>query len=125
MELLLDTHTFIWFINGDKSLPERIKRSIANIDNSCFISIASLWEMAVKLSLGTLKLKSDFNKIAGFLDDNEIEVLPVTFDHLQLSYHHRDPFDRIIIAQCITEKLTILTKDEYFKKYPAKTMWDR
>ncbi|GEO05276.1 twitching motility protein PilT [Adhaeribacter aerolatus] len=128
MDLLLDTHTFIWFINGDGSLPEQVRSDIKNINNRCFISIASLWEMAIKLSLNKLQLQSDFNKIAGLLADNDIEILPITFAHIQvllkLEFHHRDPFDRIIIAQGATENLLILTRDENFNKYRVKIKWD-
>ena len=128
MELLLDTHAFIWFINGDDSLPDKVKDEIKDVRNKCFLSIASLWEIAIKTSLGKLELKSDFNKLADFLSANDIDILPITFEHLQkllhLKYHHRDPFDRIIISQGITDKLTVLTKDEYFKKYRVKIMWE-
>lgn len=127
MDYLLDTHTFIWFINGDSFIPDNVKDEIKDINNKCYISIASLWEIAVKMSLNKLELKADFNNIAEFLTANDIEVLPVTFEHLQkllrLKYHHRDPFDRIIIAQGIADKLVILTKDEAFKKYRVKVMW--
>lgn len=127
MDLLLDTHTFIWFINGDNSLPEQVRNDIKNIENRCFLSIASLWEIAIKLSLDKLELKSDFNKIAELLADNDIEILPLTFEHIQkllkLEFYHCDPFDRIIIAQGITEELLILTKDENFKKYQVKARW--
>ena len=95
MELLLDTHTFIWFINGDTSLPDNVKDAIKDIRNKCFISIASIWEIAIKIGLGKLELNADFNKIADFLAINDIEMLPITFEHLQkllkLQYHHRDP----------------------------------
>lgn len=128
MEFLLDTHTFIWFINGDDSLPDNVKNEIRDVKNKCFLSIASLWEIAIKTSLGKLELKSDFNKVGHFLSANDIDILPITFEHLQkllnLKYHHRDPFDRIIISQGISEKLTILTKDVNFKKYRVKLMWE-
>lgn len=127
MELLLDTHAFIWFVNGDKLLPDNVKDEIRDISNKCFISIASLWEIAIKTSLGKLELKADFNKIGEILSLNDIEILPITFGHIQkllkLKYHHRDPFDRIIISQGIADKLTVLTKDENFKKYRVKIMW--
>src|SRR5688572_26520656 len=114
MQYLLDTHTFIWFINGDNNLPEKVKQGIQNLDNKCFISIASLWEISIKSSLGKLELKAEFSKIADFLLENEIEILPITFEHLQkllsLKYYHRDPFDRLIIAQGLSEKLTVLSK---------------
>ena len=127
MQLLLDTHPFIWFINGDNQLPERIKKIIADPENECFLSIASIWEIAIKTSLGKLELQSDFNKITDFLFDNDIEILPINFDHLQtllkLEYYHRDPFDRVIISQGIAENLTVLSKDAIFDKYPIKLIW--
>ena len=102
MDLLLDTHTFIWFLNGDDSLSSKVKDVISDTSNRCYISIASIWEIAIKVSLNKLELKSDFHKIIDFISDNDIEVLPITFPHLQyligLDFHHRDPFDRIIIA---------------------------
>lgn len=94
MNFLLDTHAFIWFMEGDSALSQKSRQAIADIHNNCFISIASIWEMAIKSSLGHLKLTSDFNNIAGFLESNNIELLPVAFNHLQklltLEYHHRD-----------------------------------
>ncbi|HEX8376361.1 MAG TPA: type II toxin-antitoxin system VapC family toxin [Pedobacter sp.] len=127
MQLLLDTHTFIWFINGDNLLPDEVIGNIKNLKNKCFISIASIWEISIKSSLNKLKLKSGFDKIITFLIDNDIQILPITFEHIQLlntlDFHHRDPFDRIIIAQGACEGLTIITKDENFIKYPVKISW--
>jgi PIN domain nuclease of toxin-antitoxin system len=118
MDLLLDTHPFIWFLNGDNQLKLHLKSIISDTSNRCFVSIASLWEIALKSKLGKLELKGEFNRIADFLADNDIELLPITFEHLQrlmqLDFHHRDPFDRIIIAQALTEGLPIATKDEIF-----------
>lgn len=91
MKLLLDTH-FIWFMEGSDSLPEPGRRAIENIENNCFISIASVWEIAIKSSLGNLKLRSSFHHISDFLESNEIELLPISFEHLKkllvLPYHH-------------------------------------
>jgi PIN domain nuclease of toxin-antitoxin system len=127
MELLLDTHTFIWYINGDAKLPAKVKKDITNIKNSCFISIASIWEIAIKQANGRLELKSGFESITAFLNENEIQILPIAFEHVQellkLEYHHRDPFDRIIIAQSIVEHLTIATKDEHFENYNVALLW--
>jgi len=127
MDLLLDTHAFIWFISGDASLPPKVLDAIKNVENKCFISIASLWEIAIKSSLKKLELKSDFNRIVDFLADNDIEILPITFDHLQrlltLEFHHKDPFDRIIISQALAERLTILSKDEHFPSYTDRILW--
>lgn len=112
MQFLLDTHTFIWFINGDSSLPENVLNNIRNINNRCFISIASIWEMAIKMSLGKLELKAEFDKILDILDENDFEILPITFNHIQtlinLPYHHRDPFDRIILISGNIRQLNCL-----------------
>ncbi len=125
--MLLDTHPFIWFLNGDEQLSSNLKNIIADTTNKCFLSIASLWEIAIKSSLGKLELKGDFSRIADFLSDNDIEPLPITFEHLQrlmqLPFHHKDPFDRIIIAQALTEGLSIATKDEIFPDYGVNCIW--
>jgi PIN domain nuclease of toxin-antitoxin system len=129
MVLLLDTHALIWFINGDEQLPDKSVSLIKNIDIKCFVSIASIWELAIKLSLGKLDLYGGFEEISKIMRRYEIELLPITFEHIQklmtLELHHRDPFDRIIIAQGLTEKLTIVTKDENFPKYKIKIVWDK
>ena len=75
-------HTFIWFLNGDSQLPITIKNLIADTSNKCFISIGSIWEIAIKISVHKLELEGTFNQIAGFLNDNDIEVLPITYEHL-------------------------------------------
>jgi PIN domain nuclease of toxin-antitoxin system len=127
MQLLLDTHTFIWFISGDQALPQRALNAIKDTDNKCYISIASIWEIAIKFSLKKLELKSDFDNIIDFLAANDIEILPINFQHLQkvitLEFHHRDPFDRLIIAQGLVENLTIITKDENFPRYTDRLLW--
>ncbi len=127
MSFLLDTHTFIWFMDGDSALSSKGRQAIEDINNKCFLSIASIWEIAIKSSLGNLKLSSEFNMIIDFLDNNDIELLPISFEHLQnlltLEYHHRDPFDRIIIAQAIAEDLTIISKDEILSAYKCRYFW--
>lgn len=127
MDLLLDTHPFIWYLNGDNQLSPHLKSIIADTSNRCFLSIASLWEIAIKNSLGKLQLNGSFHQIAGFMNDNAIELLPITFDHLQrllsLPYHHRDPFDRIIIAQALTEALPVATKDQVLSAYGITIIW--
>jgi len=129
MNLLLDTHAIIWFINGDNQLPEKSIKLIKNLDNKCFVSIVSIWEIAIKLSLGKLDLHGGFDEISRILRRYEIELLPITFEHIQtlmsLDYHHRDPFDRIIISQGFVENLSIVTKDENFPKYNIKIVWDK
>lgn len=127
MQFLLDTHTFIWFINGDNSLSNTAVNNIKNINHKCYISIASIWEIAIKANLKKLDLKYGFDKIPDLLINNEIKILPITFEHIQmlnkLEFHHKDPFDRIIISQGIAEKLTVITVDENFKKYDVNILW--
>lgn len=127
MRYLLDTHTLLWFLQDDPQLPEKVGNEITNIENSCYVSIASLWEIAIKINLGKLNIKFPFVKFASYLADNDIEVLQIGFDHLiqvaTLDLHHRDPFDRIIIAQGLVENLTIITKDEHFPSYTDRILW--
>jgi len=128
MNLLLDTHALIWFLNGDKQLPEKSITLIRNLKNRCHVSIASIWEIAIKLSLGKMELNNGFDEISKIMKEFEIELLPISFEHinelLKLEYHHRDPFDRIIISQGIVERFHIVTKDDFFKKYDVKIIWD-
>ena len=127
MDVLLDTHAFIWFINGDNQLSSKSKKIIKNIDNNCFISIASIWDIAIKISLKRLDINSGFKNLVKVIEENKFEILPVTFEHIQylldLDYYHRDPFDRMIIAQGLSEKVSIITKDQNFNKYEVEIIW--
>jgi len=129
MELLLDTHAFIWFINGDSQLPEKTIEKIKDIKVKCFVSVASIWEIAIKMSLGKLELNGGFDDLSRLMKKYDIEVLPISFEHIQklinLEFHHRDPFDRIIICQSLVERFTIVSKDENFPKYKVKIMWNK
>ena len=129
MDILLDTHALIWFINGDTFLPEKAIVLIKDIKTNCYVSIASIWEIAIKLSLGKLELNGDLKDISRIMEQHQIELLPIAFDHIQklmsLEYHHRDPFDRIIISQGLVENLIIITKDENFPKYNIGVIWDK
>jgi len=126
-ENLLDTHTFIWFINGDKELSNKAKELIEANDSVNFISIASIWEIAIKISLGKLQLNTPFEEINRQIEANGFHWLPITFEHtLQLSklpFHHRDPFDRMIIAQCLVNRLSVISKDSNFKNYGINLIW--
>ena len=127
MNNLIDTHALIWFLNGDNDLSDNAKKAIEAEDAINFISIASLWEISIKISLGKLELKTPFSKISELLDNNGFQILPITFeDTLILStlpFHHRDPFDRIIISQSLNNKLTIISKDRYFDEYQVALTW--
>lgn len=127
MKNLIDTHALIWFLNGDNDLTDNTKKDIEEKDAINFIRIASLWEIAIKISIGKLELKIPFAKISEQLENNGFQILPVTFeDTLLLStlpFHHRDPFDRIIISQSFNNKLRIISKDKFFDAYQVSLIW--
>lgn len=127
MEYLLDTHTMLWFINEDKRLSSKALKTIKPAETICHISIASLWEVSIKAAINKLVLHTSFKDLEKQLSDNDIRILPVTFEDLLILYtlphHHRDPFDRIIISQSITNKLTVITKDPAFDNYGIKLLW--
>jgi len=127
MDLLLDTHTLIWFLNGDEKLPDNVRDAIENPNNSKIVSIASIWEISIKISLDKFRFPNGFKRFLEMIDENGFELLPVTFEHAiivsTLEFIHRDPFDRLLIAQCKNESLTIATKDENIRKYNIETIW--
>jgi PIN domain nuclease of toxin-antitoxin system len=106
MAYLLDTHTFLWYLDGNRSLSKKVREIIDNPKNKSYISIASIWEMGIKISLGKLQLDLPLEELKQELVKNEIEILPLDFEHINelmdLDYHHRDPFDRILI--CFAKK---------------------
>ena len=128
MEYLLDTHTFLWFINGDAQLSKKAREAIVDPDAIKYISIASFWEIAIKVNLGKLSLDMPYIDLRQQVTDNGFEFLPITFSHtaelISLDLHHRDPFDRIIIAQALSERLILISKDGNFEKYgQLKLLW--
>lgn len=124
---LLDTHTLIWFINGSSALSRAARQAIEAEGVMNFVSIASLWEIAIKISLGKLELTTPFQQINSQISANGFELLPITFaDTVTLStlpFHHRDPFDRILIAQAVTNGLILISKDQHFSAYGATCIW--
>ena len=124
---LLDTHTFLWFIDGNDNLSPNALINIEKEDAQNFVSIVSLWEIAIKISLGKLEITVPFEKIEDFIYDNNFQILPISFaDLLKLSglpFHHRDPFDRLLIAQSINNEMIFLSKDENVLKYKASVVW--
>lgn len=128
MRMLLDTHTFLWFINGDDKLTEASRLLIQNIDNEVFISVVTLWEIAIKISLGKLSLLQDFSVlIPRELNSNEFLQLPIKLKHLiqlgSLPFYHRDPFDRLLIAQSLSEQIPIISRDVIFDDYKVQRIW--
>ena len=128
MKYLLDTHTLIWFLTGDRKLSDKARGLIDNPGNRKFLSIASLWEIAIKVSLGKLALNKPFEKFfPEQLHFNRIEILDITVDNLikltTLPFHHRDPFDRLIIAQALVEGLPVIGADVIFDTYGINREW--
>lgn len=127
MSVLIDTHAVIWFITDDSQLVPESRKIIEDPSNVCMVSIASLWEIGIKNSLGKLELKTDLRHIFEIIEQSGFSLLPITPDHIlenaALPYHHRDPFDRLIIAQAMHEGMTVVTKDKEFKKYSVQQMW--
>ena len=127
MAYLLDTHAFLWFASEDNQLPASIQNIIRDIHNPCFLSSASLWEITIKQQIGKLKLHFPLLELFEFADRNQIELIPITYEHLltlsKLPKHHNDPFDRLIISQAISENLIVISKDKEFKKYTVKLQW--
>lgn len=127
MNYLLDTHTLIWFLNGDKQLSSKAKSIIEDTKNKKFVSIASFWEISIKLGLRKLEFDGDLKEIVDLAGNNGFVVLPISIKHTieyeGLDFIHRDPFDRMLVVQAIIESFTILTQDENIPKYKVKTEW--
>ena len=128
MTIILDPHTFLWFIAGDKKLSAQARSLIEDPNNRVLLSIVSLWEVVVKASTGKLPLSRTFpDLIRQDVDGNGIEVLPTTLAHLEalavLPLLHRDPFDRLLIAQSISEGIPIVGTDMAFDQYSITRLW--
>ncbi len=128
MKLLLDTHAFIWWDSEPDKLSERASALCMDPGNELILSVASLWEMQVKAQLGKLALKKPLRRlIEGQQDANGLQLLSIRPDHTyvldDLPSHHKDPFDRIIVAQAMCERLSLLTHDAMISNYPVSVEW--
>jgi len=126
MKLLLDTHTFIWAIIDEKKLSPRVRRVMAS--SELWWSVVSLWEAIQKAQIGKLSLPLPAGPfLAGELSSNHVRLLPVSLSHVlrveELPLHHRDPFDRLLIAQSIEEGWPVITADPWFARYPVDVIW--
>jgi PIN domain nuclease of toxin-antitoxin system len=127
MRALLDTHAFLWAIADDKRLSRRAQKIFTG-PNDLWLSVASFWEILIKVRTGKLPLPEPSGQyLVRKAAENRIEVLPIKLDHVlrieSLEEHHRDPFDRILIAQSIEEKLPLVTSDPHFERYPIEVIW--
>lgn len=128
MRLLLDTHTFIWFVTDNPKLSDTARVLINEGNNEILFSTASIWEMAIKQSTGKLSFGLPFRVfIEHQFSLNRIDLLNINLDHIEvvvtLAFHHRDPFDRLIIAQGMVEQIPILSADSVFDSYPIQRLW--
>jgi PIN domain nuclease of toxin-antitoxin system len=128
VNLLLDTHSFIWFVEDNSSLSPHARMLIEEPTNDVFLSIASVWEMAIKVSLGKLNLSQPFDLfIPNQLLLNDITLLDITVSHAlrvaTLPFHHRDPFDRLLIAQSLVEGMPFIGTDSVFDAYGVNRLW--
>lgn len=128
MKLLLDTHVFLWFVLGDMSLSSTARQLIENPAHEKFVSVASVWEVAIKYSLGKISLSSAFPTfMPQHIRGNGFNLLNISLEHCttvsSLAFHHRDPFDRLIIAQAMVEGMTIISKDTAFDYYGVAREW--
>ena len=128
MQVLLDTHVFLWWIDDDKRLSERARSIITDGTNELFMSVVSSWEIAIKAQLGKLDLPANLEQfISKQLDENHITIMPIQLTHTLAIYRlpllHRDPFDRMLVTQSRFENIPLLTTDPLIKQYVVKSIW--
>jgi PIN domain nuclease of toxin-antitoxin system len=128
MKILVDTHTFLWWNEASSKLSRRASTLLADSRNTLFLSVASVWELVMKVQSGKLKIPEPPSiYVPTRAAHYGIEILPITLAHAlaveSLPAHHRDPFDRILVAQAQVEKLPILTVDQEVRRYSIKTLW--
>ncbi len=128
MNLLLDTHVLIWSTGNPERLSENVRNLLLDTNNSWVVSIASIWEIQIKYQLGKLNLSLPLpNLIETQQRVNKLRILPIELGHIYaldgLPNHHRDPFDRIVIAQAIVESIPLLSADTVFDAYPVQKIW--
>jgi PIN domain nuclease of toxin-antitoxin system len=128
VKVILDTHTFLWWITDSDRLSARASAILSAPENTLLLSAASAWEIVLKQQIGKIKLPGPAEKyIPSQLTLNRIDTLPISLGHAlrlaDLPMHHRDPFDRILIAQSIAERVPIVTADPQFAQYTVKTIW--
>jgi PIN domain nuclease of toxin-antitoxin system len=128
VRILLDTHAFLWFVLNDAQLSAPARVRIVDPANDVLLSPASYWEIAIKISLGKYQLPQSFQTfMTEQIEQNALEILPITPAHAEvvasLPFHHRDPFDRLLIAQAIVEQVPIVSADVALDAYPINRIW--
>ncbi len=127
MNLLLDTHAFLWFVTGDRRLGRAARRALEHEDARLHLSAASVWEMAIKSSLGQLTLPASLEEYITEKRAEGYRLLPIEWNHAaaveHMAFYHRDPFDRLIAAQALAESMPVVTRDRVFRKYGVDVVW--
>ena len=127
MRYLLDTHAFLWLAIDDGRLPARVRAIYQDLEHDCFVSTASIWEMAIKANLGKLTLGTTLAQLVQGGVERGLRLLDVRPQHAYvvqtLPFHHRDPFDRMLVAQAMHESLHVLSRDEALDAYPLTRVW--
>jgi PIN domain nuclease of toxin-antitoxin system len=128
MRVLVDTHTFLWDLLSDHRSSRLAKQMLKSDEHELYFSLVSLWEFAIKIKSGKLNaLGSSVAYIRSEMENYSMQLLPIRYEHIlqleSLPVHHSDPFDRLLIAQAISESLPILTHDEKFSLYSVKLIW--
>ena len=128
MRLLLDTHAVLWFATGDAALSANARTRVIDPQNEIWVSHASVWEMAIKISLGKLKLDRELGRwLERYVIDNGFSFLPISLTHTlgvaRLPHHHGDPFDRLLVAQCEIEHWSLVSRDPAFDAYGIQRVW--
>lgn len=128
MRVLIDTHAFLWWVEGDRPLGAKARAALTDQDNECLLSLASVWELAIKAGLGKLRLALPVQRyVVENVVANNFRLLEIRVSHLgrveSLPAHHGDPFDRLLIAQALEENLAVVTADPVFRRYGVKRIW--
>ena len=128
MKILADTHTFLWFVTDAPQLSARAKTILEAADTERFFSLASVWELAIKTGLGKLTLRKPLEEfLPEQLAANRFTLLNIAAEHafrvVRLPFHHRDPFDRMLVAQCLAENLPLVSSDDALDAYGIKRLW--
>lgn len=128
MRVLIDTHTLLWMLQDSPELSENARAVATNLSNEILLSMASAWEIAIKHTLGKINLRSPFREfIEGAVTHAGLTLLPITLEHVgriaDLPLHHRDPFDRLLVAQALAEGVPLLSRDELLDAYGVRRLW--
>ncbi len=128
MRLLLDTHTFLWYIFGSLQLSAKMRVLLDDASNEKFLSLASIWEVGIKVSTGKLILAEPLDTyFAEQMGLNGVQLLSISLTHIalvsKLPFHHRDPFDRLLVAQCLTENIPLVSADPILDAYGVIILW--